>query len=159
MQQKNQQFSLLSVVQSDYATFLALISPTVTWTIYIALANWGYFPGLRGREALGSEAAPFFLYAGLVTTLIGILLFVWRLHFFRTLYRHGVQVVGCITSVSFMRDRGRIEYIYMVEGETYSSCATVMKTARTRALMPETPVTLLVDHINPQRSLLVDLYV
>jgi hypothetical protein len=133
--------------------------PAVTWTIYIVIANLGYFPALRGHEALGSKATPFFLHAGLVTTLIGILLFVWRLHFFRTLYRHGVQVAGCITSVSFHRDRGRIEYIYLCEGRTYSSCAAVMKTARTRGLAPETAVTLLIDQSNPQRSLIFDLYV
>ncbi len=159
MQKKNQQFSLLRVVQSDYAAFLSLMFPTVAWAIYIAIANFGYFPAFRGHEALGSEAAPFFLYAGLVTTVICVPLFVWRLHFFRTLYRHGVQVMGCITSVSFQRDRGRIEYSYMREGKTYSSYAAVMKTARTRGLAPESDVTLLVDQSNPQRSLIFDLYV
>lgn len=159
MQKQNQQFSLLRVIQSDYVVFLSLMLPAVTWTIYLVIANFGYFPALRGHESLGSEATPFFLYAGLVTTIIGVLLFVWRLHFFRTMYQHGIQVVGYITSVSFIRDRGRIEYTYLCEGKTYCNYAAVMKTARTRGLAPETAVTLLVDQSNPQRSLILALYV
>lgn len=159
MQQKKKHLSLVRVVQSDFAAFLALAAPIVTWAIYIVIAYLGYFPAWGRHESLGSESAPFFLYASLVTTLIGVPLFLWRLHFFRSLRDRGVPVAGYITGVLFHRDRGRIEYDYTYQDKSYSSYNAVMKTARTRSLPPASAVTVLVDPNNPQRSFILDLVV
>lgn len=78
MEQKKKHLSLVRVVQSDFVAFAAVATPIVIWAIYITIAYFGYFPGFRRHEAVGSEAAPFFLYASLVTTLIGLPLFPWR---------------------------------------------------------------------------------
>ena len=158
MEQKSRQLPLLRVAQTDYIAFLALGFPGVIWVIYIAVAYFGFFPDLRGREPLTGAAAPFFLRLGIITTLVGVPLFIWRVRSFQALFAQGAQVAGRITSISFFRDRGRIEYTYTWEGKTYKGYNAVMKTKRTQALEPGTEVILIVDKNHPQRALIRDLY-
>jgi len=159
VEQKTRQPSLLRIIQSDYTALFALGFPAVAWVMYIAIAYFGFFPGLRGRDPLTGADAPFFLYLGIITTLVGVPIFIWRVRSFQTLFAQGVQVTGRITSVSFFRDRGRVEYTYTYEGETYNGGNAIMKTGRTQALQPDTEVVLIVDRSNPKRALIRDLYV
>jgi hypothetical protein len=159
MEQKIQQPSLLRIVQSDFIALLALGFPAVVWVIYIATAYFGLFPDLRGRDPLSGADAPFFLYLGIVTMVVGVPLFIWRVRSFQALFSQGAQVMGRITTVSFFRDRGRVEYTYTYQGKTYSGYNAIMKTARTQALQPDIEVILILDRNNPKRALIRDLYV
>lgn len=159
MEQTTRLPSPFRIAQTDYVAFLALAFPAVFWVIHIATAYFGFFPDLRGREPLTEAAAPFFRHLGIITTLVGVPLFVWRVRSFQALFAQGVPVMGRMTSVSFFRDRGRVEYTYAYEGRTYNGYHVVMKTKRTQALRPDTEVMLIVDRSNPKRALIRDVYV
>jgi len=151
--------SLLGIIQLDTVALLALLFPLVIWGIYIATTYFGFFPGLGGRDPLTGADAPLFLYLGLIATVVGIPLLLWRVRSFQSMFRRGIQVRGRITDVSFYRDRGRVEYSYTYEGQTYAGGNAVQKTGRSEALQPGGEVTLLVDPEKPQRAVIRDLYV
>ncbi|TEU11420.1 MAG: DUF3592 domain-containing protein [Anaerolineales bacterium] len=159
MGQEIRQPSPLRIIQSDYVALLAALFPIVSWVMYVATAYFGFFPGLRGRDPLTGADAPFFLYLGIITTLIGIPLLVWRIRSFQAMFTRGVEVPGRITNISFYRDRGRVEYAYTYQGQTYQGGNAVRKTGRTKALQPGGEVVLIVDRDNPKRALIRDLYV
>src|SRR5437016_2431693 len=127
--------SVLRIIQSDYVALIALGFPAVMWVMYVAIAYFGFFPGLRGHESIqGSESAPLFLTLAVVSTLMGIPLLVWRIRSFQAAFARNVEVQGRITNISFFRDRGRVEYTYDYSGQTYHGGNAVMKTGRTRSL-------------------------
>jgi hypothetical protein len=159
MKHGNRQPPVLRIVQSDYIALLAVLAPVVAWGMYIATAYFGFFPGLRGDDPLTGADAPFFLYAGVAVTLIAIPLLTVRVRSFQSLFRRGVELPGRITDISFYRDRGRIEYTYSYQGQTYQGANAIQKTGRAQALQPGAEVTLLVDPDKPDRALIRDLYV
>lgn len=159
MERNIQKPSVLRIIQSDYTALFAVAFPVIAWVIYVATAYFGFFPGLRGRDPLTGASAPFFFYLGLVTTLIGVPVFIWRVRSFQALFARGVEVPGRVASISFYRDRGRVEYAYTYEGNTYQGGNAIMKTGRTKALQPGDEVVLIVDKDNPKRALIRDLYV
>jgi hypothetical protein len=63
-----------------------------------------------------------------------------------------------VVRVSFYRDRGRVEVVYMFQGERYLSRNIVVKNKTTRALVEGMPVIVLVDQGNPRRAFIRELY-
>jgi hypothetical protein len=160
MRSENLRPSPFRVLQSDFIALGSILFPAVMWGMYIVIAYFGFFPGFRGHDPIqGSEGAPAFLYLGIITTLIGVPLFVWRWRSFQSVFARGRVVTGRIASVSFSRDRGRVEYSYEYSGQRYHGGNAIMKTKRTKALQEGDEVELIVDPENPKRALIRDLYV
>ena len=44
--------SLVRMIQSDYLVLLGILIPVVSLIMYIAVAYFGYFPGLRGHDPI-----------------------------------------------------------------------------------------------------------
>ncbi len=153
--------SLVRIILSDYIAFLAVLFPLVFWGIFIATAFFGGAPALRGRggrDPIPPEAAPFFLYASLIVTLLGVAILIWRIRSFQSVFTRGVSVPGRILRVSLARDRGRVEYQYSYQDQTYRAAHAVHKAGRARALRPNDAVTVVVDPENPRRAFIHDLY-
>lgn len=159
MAQDTSRPSMFRIVQSDYLTGLSILVVVVFWGMYVAIAYFGFFPGLRGRSPLTGSDAPFFLDLSIIATLIAVPLIIWRIHSFHSIFVRGVEVTGRITSISFFRDRGRVEYTYVYQGKSYESGNAIHKTGRTKTLQPDSEITLVVDRENPKRALIRDLYV
>jgi len=151
--------SVFRVIQSDYLALILVGFPAVAWGMYIVIAFFGFFPGMRGHDPIrGTEGAPFFLGMAIVATVVLIPLLLWRLRSFQATFARSDEVVGHITSISFFRDRGRIEYTYDMGGQTYNGWNAVMKNKRTTSLSQGDEVVLLVDRSAPKRALIRDLY-
>jgi len=151
--------ALIRIVQSDYIALLGVLLPLVFLAMYIAIAYFGYFPGLRGRDPIqGTEGAPLFLYGFIITLLIGVPVVIWRFKSIQNAFLNGMEVAGKIESISFFRDRGNVVYSYEYQGKSYSGGNAIMKTARTRALAPGMEIILVVYKNDPQRALIRDLY-
>jgi hypothetical protein len=152
--------SIIRIIQSDYVALIGVLVPIVSLIMYIAVAYFGYFPGLRGRDPIqGTEGAPVFLTLFIIGLVLGVPLAFWRIRTIQQLFSKGIEVVGQITNVSFYRDRGRIEYSYSHGGQAYAGGNAIMKTRQTQQLRSGNQVVLLVNPDEPKRALIRDLYI
>lgn len=157
---ENSKPSFFRVIQSDYISLVGLLFPAVCLVMYICVAYFGYFPGLRGRDPIqGTEGAPLFLYGFIITAVIGIPLTTWRYRSIQKVFLNGEIVVGKIEGVYFHRDRGSVDYSYQHNGKFYLKATPIMKTARTRALARGMEVALVVNKDDPNQALIRDLYI
>ena len=146
--QGSQTASILKIIQTDYAAFLAILVPVVLWGLYGMLLVMGRTPA----------TLQVFLTASAVITLVGVFVLVWRIQTIRALFRDGVQTAATISNIFFYRDRGRIDYGYTFEGQKYLSRNAVHKVKQIQALSVGEQVAVLVDRNNPKRACIRDLY-
>lgn len=152
--------SIVRIIQSDFLALLGVLVPAVSLIMYICVAYFGYFPGLRGRDPIqGTEGAPIFLYMFIIGLVVGVPLSLWRIRSIQQMFAKSVEVVGQITNISFYRDRGRVEYSYTYQNQNYSGGNAIMKTGKTQQLRSGSQVVLLVNPDEPKRALIRDLYV
>jgi hypothetical protein len=145
------------ILTSDYLSLLLGLAPMVLWAMYIATAFGIVFRSRRsGTELAGQD--PVFLALAAVVTLVCVPLLFIRLQRVKELFAKGTLLQGEITSVKFIKDRGRVEYKFPFGGLEIQTGAAVHKTAATTRLRPGQKVELVVDHQNPKRALIVDLY-
>lgn len=152
--------SIVRIIQSDFLALLGVIVPLVSLIMYVCVAYFGYFPGLRGRDPIqGTEGAPLFLYMFIFGLVVGLPLAFWRIRSIQQMFANSVEVVGQVTNISFYKDRGRVEYTYTYQNQNYSAGNAIMKTGKTRQLSSGSQVVLLVNPDEPKRALIRDLYI
>ena len=105
---KDSRPSVLRVIQNDYIALVAFLFPIVCGAMYVL----GMF--------FAKEDWATFIYVVLFVTVGGVLVLLWRYRLILSVFTQGMEVSGTISRVSFFRDRGRIEYVYDWDGETYS---------------------------------------
>ena len=146
--------SFVSIVKNDYIALLAFATPLLFWGLCIANNVFGFSFSRRGT-GMPPEA---FLYLAIGGTVLGIALLAWRFHSFQQVFANGENTFGRITSVSFFKDRGRIEYSYSLKGQTYQSGNAIMKNEKTQSFREGDEVELVVDRSNPKRAFIKTLY-
>ncbi len=151
--------SLWRIIQSDYVAMLALLIPLVFFIMYLVIAVFGFFPGMRGHDPIRADGAPFFYWGTLVTLLVGLPLAYWRIKKVRDVFARGVEVEGHILEVKFFRDRGSVAYAYNMDGQKLTGWNAIMRNSRTAALEPGHPVMLVVDSTDHKKAYVRDLYV
>jgi hypothetical protein len=149
--------TLRRVVSTDYAALVGVIVPCVGVALWIANAFFG-FPGRAGRPPLPPNH-PLFVILGTVSLLAGAIVVTSRRRYVDALFASGDRTPGTITSVRFLKDRGRIEFTYESHGQHRQSVNTVHRTRRTAGVRPLQRVTVLVDPIRPANAIVLDLYV
>jgi hypothetical protein len=90
---------------------------------------------------------------------IAIIILLWRMMRFYSLFNDNQEALATINDVSFFRDRGRITYIHKYNGGNYVSSHYVMKNSRTKSLAVGDQVTVLVDRNNPKKAFIKDLFI
>lgn len=143
----NQPPSLLKIIKIDYIFFLALIFPVILWALFLFFVIYKY-------ETI---TLPLPLSFGGIT-IIALAILAWRWHIFSTVFTDGLEIQGVITDVDFFRDRGRVSYVYSVQGSKMIGGAAVMKTKETKELIVGQPVTLVVDRSHLKRAFIKALY-
>ena len=161
--QFSQRASLINIVKTDYTTGAGIIFLIVFWVFYISLAYLGFTPfdflaRLRGMEAPLTDEAPFFLTMAIIGSMIVIPIIIWRVVVIQHVFASGVEVAGHIVHTWLIRGRGRIEYVYDYEGQTYRRGNAVSKNRRTVSLKLGNEVTIVVDPANPKRAFIQELY-
>ena len=148
--------SFVGIVKNDYGALIGLMTPLLFWGLFIATNVFGLSFARGGRgKGLPPEA---FLYIAIVGTVLGISLLVWRFYSFQNTFANGENAVGQITSVSFFKDRGRIEYSYSLNGQTHQSGNAIMKNQKTQSFREGDQIELIIDRLNPKRAFIKILY-
>lgn len=140
--------SILQVMLTDYGAMVSAIG---------IFALWGFL----AFDVVSNSGRPggTWLYIVIALTPICLGVIFWRLGHIRSLFENGREVQGSLTQVSFFRDRGRITYIYSINGERYQSSSMVSRSRRTAKLGPGQDVLLLVDPDKPKSAIIRELYV
>jgi len=150
--------SVIRIIQSDYIAILAIVFPIAAWLLYIGTSYFGFVPGMRGRDALTASDASTFLYLSLAVTLVCVPMLFWRVRNIQTMFERGIETPGQVTDINFYRDRGRVEYSYVFEGQTYRGGNALHKSKRAKSLRRGDSVVVVVDSQNPKRAFIRDLY-
>ena len=140
--------SLLKILKIDYLAFLGLWFPIIIWAIYIVL--------LLLNKTNPSDTGLLIAYA--VITVLGILVLGWRIQLYYSVFDDGIEAMATISNISFFRDRGRIDYAYLFQGQKFMSGNAVMKTKETRSIQIGDQVVLVVDRNHPKRAFIRDLF-
>lgn len=154
METNVQKPSLFRIIQSDYIAGLSLLFVLVTWALYLILIYYGRI----GTRATAADA-PFFLNLAIVATLLGIPLLVWRINYYKSLFKKAEEIKGYITYIRFYRDRGKVRYEYMYKNEKHLVQNAIFKSGRTKHYRQGDEVTLIVDPGNPKKAIIRDIYI
>ncbi len=153
--------SAFQILKNDGLAFVAIILPVVMWGVYIAVTFFGVsFESTRSETVVeNSGGNPVFLIAPILLTIGGALLLSWRVSSISKLFETGERIKGKIITVSFLKDRGRIDFSYNYKRQKFQSGLSIMKNSKTQSYRNGADVVLIVDAANPSRVLIQDLYV
>lgn len=141
------ELSLLQVFWNDGFAFISAIIAPILWAVFLFLMY---------QDGTGMSTP--FIIIGVVVTIAGIGVFLWRVNTYRTLFADNQAAQANITDVSFWRDRGRASFTFTYNGQKYATGSPLMKTGRTKALRVGETVTVLVDRNNPKSAIIRKLF-
>jgi hypothetical protein len=144
----NKQPSLVKIITIDYAAFMALLFPIITWGIYMVLVVL--------QKVKTTDFSLLAIYTGITIVAVGVM--GWRIQVFNSVFNDDIEVPATISNVFFFRDRGRIDYVYTYQGQKYASGNTVHKVKQTRSLLVGEQVIVMLDRNNPKRAYIRNLY-
>lgn len=146
---------VVSTFKADYGFMLGLVAPLVGWGLF--LATW-LAPGLMAAVGIKPGNTPLFLGMAGLFTLLGLPVAWLRWRGLQKLFAHGRECQGEITSVWLSGDRGRVEFSYQVDGQSFQCGMALHRNASAEALAEGQVVDLLVDPDNPSKAILPQLF-
>lgn len=144
----DKKLSIARVFFTDYITSLSAIALVIT-------AGFFVYDRFIMPTALTQEMPFILAFIGV----IGMAAIVWRIRLISSAFEYGWEVEGDIVEVSFFRDRGRVAYIYTIQGERYQSSNAVMQHRLTKALHRGQKVIIMVNKDNPKIAFIRDIYI
>jgi hypothetical protein len=144
----NKQPSLIKILTIDYAAFLGWLVPVAMWGLYIGLVIF--------ENVESDDFTLPMIFAAI--TIVALVVLVWRIQVFNTVFNDGIEATATISNVSFFRDRGRVDYVYTHQGQKYAGGNAILKVRQTRALQVGEQVIVVIDRNNPRRAFIRDLY-
>jgi hypothetical protein len=148
------------IIKNDYAAFLMTIGGPIALAISAFTAFYGFVPHLRGRggqEVDPQSAIVICVVAGLVTVLL-LLMLAKRISRLKRILQTGSKLIATVTDVAFFKDRGRVEFHYIHDGEDIHAGTAIMKNKETEAIISGAQIEVAIDPANPKKALIVRLY-
>jgi hypothetical protein len=140
--------SLFKIMTIDYIALTAFLFPVVSWCFCIVLLIF---------ERIDANYYDFLAFVASVTV-VAIVILAWRIRLFYSIFDEGIEAPATISNITFFRDRGRVDYIYTIQGEKFSSGNAIHKVKQTRSLQVGEQVIVMVDRNNLKRAFIRDLY-
>jgi hypothetical protein len=141
------------IIEVDYGASISLLAPVAFWGLTALMIVFGAQP-LPWQPG----GISFLFVLALAVTVIGGLGLALRVRAIRALFAGGMALPGKVEGVGFFRDRGRVEFSYIYNGEALVAGSPLMKGKRTEALRKGQPVTVVVDPANPRRAMIKELF-
>ncbi len=140
--------SVYKILIIDYTAFTAALFPVAIWVFYLLL--------LIMKEARIDDPTLPVIAGGI--TFLSIPVLIWRIRRISLMFEDGLEVSATISNVFFFRDRGRVEYTFTYNGQSYITGNALHKVKQTSALKVGDTVTVLFDRNDPRRTCIKDLY-
>lgn len=156
-----QSISVKRTILNDYAAFLLTITGPIFLVLSITGSVFGFLPEVKrpGSIPVTPQTALLGAVVSLVLTAVLFFFLFRRIARIRRIIQTGERVEGGITDIRFIKDRGRVSFRYLLNGEVVEGGAPVMKNATTLQLIPGTVVELALDPEDPSKAIVVELYV
>ncbi len=106
----------------------------------------------------GQARDPWLAGTALGLTLICSLILLWRWRFIVSVFENGEQVDGTILQANFRRERGRVTYAYVFQGQKYERVEKILKNKRTSLLYAGQKVMVILSREKPERAFLQEIY-
>jgi len=155
------QVSIRKIILNDYAAFLMTVGGPVMLALSAFTALFGFIPRLRrrGGRVVDPELAQIFCVVAVILTVILLVQLARRIARTKAILVSGPRVKAKVLEIAFIKDRGRVEFEYTLDGRQYTTGTAIMKNKRTTAIHPGDELDAAIDRANPARAYLVDLYI
>jgi hypothetical protein len=141
---------LSKIIWNDWpALFFSIAIPGI-WIIGFM------FPYIRRGAQFGAVEI---LTVALPLSVLACGFLVWRIVRIQRLFAHGRRIPARILDIKIVRDRGRLEFAYDLDGRTFCSWTPIHKNKQTLALYPNQEIEVLVDVSRPTTAIVHHLYV
>jgi hypothetical protein len=139
-------FRALKVVWNDWPALAAAIAVPMAWIIHAGFA-------FLQRHA---APMPWWFPVGMSLAMAAVL--VWRIARVRWFFVHGASVVGVVTELRIVKDRGRLAFQFDLGPRRVHAWMPIHRTRAVLALAPGDPVEVLYDPRQPARALVRQLF-
>lgn len=159
--QKNfQKPSLTAIISNDQmVVVVGIILPLVMWGIFIAMNVFGFtFTSKRSETEIMADSSGGQIFLPLGFTIFGLIVTFLRVNYINSIFKNGIQTVGEIMEINFIKDRGSIIYSYSWNGNKFKGYNSVMKNSRTEYFQNGQPISIILNSEKPQQSLPANLY-
>ena len=135
------------IFSTDYATFLA--------TMFIVIAAGAFLFDRLVEPLTISQELPYF---AAIACVVGVPIIVWRIRLITSAFEYGWDVDGDILEIGFFRGRGRVTYIYTVQGQRYQTSNAILRSRVTRSLQRGQKVKIVANRENPKVAFIRSIY-
>ena len=152
-------FSLKNVIKHDYISLLSFVCAIIMAVLLLQM----YFIGFSFSRGSGLVFVPVeerFLYYCIFggIGLIGLLCFISRINIIKGYFNSGIKVKGIISELMYWRDRGKITFIYNIEGKEYQKTIAIHTTKMTASLGKNDEIIALVRTDNHSKAIIKDIF-
>jgi hypothetical protein len=139
-----------SIIWTDWPALSCAVSVPLVWIIGAA------YPLINSSARFGPREL---LSIAIPVSLLAALMLAWRINRVFRLFSHGRRIRGVIQSIRIVRDRGRLEFAYELDGQAVVSWTPIHKSRRVLELRRLQEVDVLVDPARPKDAIVAQLYV
>lgn len=143
---RNVPYSLRKILWNDWPTLAAAMGIPIIWAIY------------AGFPLLKRGIAPLPVILPGVASVALALVVGWRIRRVSRLFAHGERARGTIFDLHIAKDRGRLVFLFEVNGTRIRAWMPVHKTKDVLAMKPGRKVEVLYDAEAPKRAIVRELY-
>lgn len=159
-QRKIQKPSLKAIISNDQLIVLiGIILPVVMWGIYIAMNVFGFtFTSKRSGTEIMADDSGWQIFLPIGFTILGLIVTTLRINHINNIFKNGIQIVGEIIEITFVKDRGSIIYSYNWNGNNFKGYNSVMKNSSTENFQNGQSISIILNSEKPNQSLPANLY-
>lgn len=149
----DQKPSLINILQNDnwsapaIGVFVALLIMTSIVLVTLQFTTISEVP----------SATPFIIMTS-ISGFAGVLITLWRIRYINEIFENGYKVTAQVLSMSAYRSNMRLKLRYTYLSQIHEQKLDQVITERTKKLLQQKEVTLVIDQNNPKHILLWDVY-
>lgn len=154
MKKANRVPSYSRIISTDYRAFLASLVPILLFFLFLL-----YLVVERSLpQPLLPQAQQAMVLVFIVLTILTVLYLLYRAWSIRRVFQRGSDVQGKVTSLHFRKMGGMVGYTYSFGQKRVNCEAALRLNAHAKALRKGERVLVVVDHDNPKKAFIRDLY-
>jgi hypothetical protein len=149
IEKSTRDFSIKRLIENDYTTGFFTYAIFIVWIMYFIFLMLD----LSFLDASSFKIIP------ILTTGIGIPFLMWRIYFFRKMYKCGVETTGTIVFAAYLGRGDRVIYEYSFQNKKYKTgngLAPVFLSENGYKVGDE--IILLVNPKKPKKAVIKDIY-
>jgi hypothetical protein len=154
-------YKFINQLKNDYVTGVSLIFPVVFWLIYSFQKIFGFVLDIRRHRPqlieMDASSSVFFFWLTVIISMFFLSLLLYRSISIRKLCNYGSLTDAIITSSSFYKDRGRIEFKFEIDKINYNTGNPVFKNKETNVIKKNDVMEIIYNQKKPKKAFIIKL--